>query len=94
LTVNKTTTCNPGQFGEECDTVYQINITDNNPSLNTFNATNTTVVVTLGAGAYSVSETGFQPGLAQCNGFDGGQQIGENIYTCTNFSEDCSGDML
>jgi hypothetical protein len=93
LTVNKTTTCDPEQFGEECDTVYQISITGNNPTPNTFNASDTTVVVTFGAGVYNVNETGFQPGLAQCAGFDGGQLIGENIYTCTDFSEDCSGDI-
>jgi hypothetical protein len=50
----------------------------------------------LGTGQYSVSEAGFVQGLQACSalGFDGGQQTAQaSIFICTNFSEDCDGDI-
>jgi hypothetical protein len=94
LNVTKITHCNVEQFGPEiCNFNPQITVTDDNPTPSSFSANDTPQVVTLGAGQYNVSEAGFVPGLAQCAGFDGGQQIIGNIYVCADFSEDCSGDI-
>jgi hypothetical protein len=90
LTVTKTTIC---EFGDFCGFSPLITVTGTDPTPNSFPAPYTPVVVTLGAGAYSVSEEGYTPGLAQCAGFDGGQNSFLNVYTCTNFSDDCSGDI-
>ena len=94
LNVTKNTQCDVEQFGQEiCNFNPQITVTDDNPTPSSFPASATPQVVTLGAGQYNVSEAGFVPGLAQCAGFEGGQQIIGNIYACADFSEDCSGDI-
>ena len=94
LNVTKNTQCDVEQFGQEiCNFNPQITVTDDNPTPSSFPASATPQVVTLGAGQYNVSEVGFVPGLAQCAGFEGGQQIIGNIYACADFSEDCSGDI-
>jgi hypothetical protein len=93
LTVTKTTTCNPQEFGDICNVNYDFAVNGNNPTPSIFTASDTPIVVTLDAGAYSVIQSNFEPGLAQCAGFDGGQQIEPNTYTCTNLSDDCSGDI-
>ena len=94
LTVTKNTQCDVEQFEQEiCNFNPQITVTDDNPTPSSFPASATPQVVTLGAGQYNVSEAGFVPGLAQCAGFEGGQQIIGNIYACADFSEDCSGDI-
>ena len=94
LTVNKTTICNPQEFGDICSLNPQLTVTGNNASPSIFTASDTPIVVTLDPDAYSVSETGFQPGLEQCGaGFDGGQIIGGPFVVCTTFSDDCSGDI-
>ena len=93
LTVNKTTTC-PQVFGDICNINPQLTVTGKNASPSIFTASDTPIVVTLDPDAYSVSETGFQPGLEQCafHG-DGGQIIGSPFVVCTTFSDDCSGDI-
>ena len=94
LNVTKNTQCDVEQFGQEiCNFNPQITVTDDNPTPSSFPASATPQVVTFGAGQYNVSEAGFVPGLAQCAGFEGGQQIIGNIYACADFSEDCSGDI-
>jgi len=94
LTVDKDTQCNVEQLGQEiCNFNPQITVTDDNPTPGAFPASATPLNVTLGGGEYNVTEAGFVPGLAQCAGFEGGQQIIGNIYACADFSEDCSGDI-
>ena len=94
LTVDKDTQCDVERFGPDiCSFDPQITVTDDNPTPGAFPASATPQNVTLGAGEYNVTEAGFVPGLAQCAGFDGGQQIIGNIYACADFSEDCSGDI-
>ena len=97
LNVIKTTQCDEEEFEDICDFDPQITVSGTNPTPNSFPASHTPTVVTLDPGEYNVDEQGFIPGLQACSalGFDGGQQAAQsgNIVICTNFSEDCSGDI-
>jgi hypothetical protein len=106
LTVNKTTSCDEEEFGDAgpliCRFDPRITVTDTNPTPPSFFASSTPINVTLGAGDYNVTEGGFISALEACSalGFDGGQPLPPpvppgfgNIVICTNFSEDCSGNI-
>ena len=96
LTVTKTTQCDEGEFGAICDFNPQLTVTGTSPNPNSFPATSTPTVVTLGAGQYSVSEAGFVPDLQACSdlGFDGGQPTANaSVFICTDFSADCEGEI-
>src|SRR5215203_4397377 len=96
LTVTKTTQCDTQEFGDICNFNPQITVTGTDPNPISFPASQTPIVVALGTGQYSVSEAGFVPDLQACSalGFDGGQQTAQaDIFICTNFSEDCDGDI-
>ena len=83
-------------MGDICAFDPQITVTDTNPTPPSFPASSTPINVTLGAGDYNVTEEGFVAGLQSCFdiGFEGGQQTAlENVFICTNFTEDCSGDI-
>jgi hypothetical protein len=68
-----------------------------NPTPSSFLASDTPISVTLGAGLYEVIEERFDPDFQQClsRGFDGGRETfpGHEVIICTDFSEDCSGDI-
>ena len=96
LTVNKTTICNPQEFGDFCNFNPIITVTGNNPTPGSFPASEATPkVVTLDEGLYSVSESGFGLGMQPClsRGFDGGQIIAQNTIVCTNIDDSCSEDI-
>ena len=96
LTVTKTTQCDEQEFGDICNFNPQITVTGTDPNPISFPTSQTPIVVTLGTGQYNVSEAGFVPGLQACSalGFDGGQQTAQaDTFICTNFSEDCDGDI-
>ena len=97
LNVIKTTQCNEEEFEDICDFDPQITVSGFNPTPNSFPASTTPTVVTLDPGEYNVDEQGFISALEACSalGFDGGQPVPlfGNIVICTNFSEDCSGDI-
>ena len=97
LNVIKTTQCNEEEFENICDFDPQITVSGFNPTPNSFPASTTPTVVTLDPGEYNVDEQGFISALEACSalGFDGGQPVPVfgNIVICTNFSEDCSGDI-
>ena len=95
LNVIKTTQCNEEEFEDICDFDPQITVSGFNPTPNSFPASTTPTVVTLDPGEYNVDEQGFISALEACSalGFDGGQPVFGNIVICTNFSEDCSGNI-
>jgi hypothetical protein len=99
ITVTKTTTCDVEEFGEEfCEGLreHKISVLGNNPIPSFFFGTPDGQMVFLGAGAYHVDEAGFTEGLEPCKtmGFDGGRHLGGDIFMCTNFSDDCQGEIM
>ena len=100
LNVIKTTTCNVEKFGQEfCNSIREskISVFGNNPTPSFFFGTGPLGTnVSLGPGAYHVDEAGFTEGLESCQmkGFDGGRNlVSDSIFICTNFSDECQGDI-
>ena len=76
---------------------FTIVIEDNNPSQNNFpGASDPGTNVELEPGAYNVTEQGLDsntPQVCANMAFEAGSDLGNNLFICTNFSEECSGDI-
>ena len=79
---------------------FTIVIEGNNPSQNNFPGSSTGTNVELELGAYNVTEQGLNPvtpAICSTMGFEAGQvvstDISGNLFICTNFSEECEGDI-
>ena len=102
LTVVKNTECQAGPTICEQNPIQPSQFTivieeGNNPSQNEFPGSSTPGTdIQLGPGPYSVTEEGLDPVTPQiCSTmeFDAGSDLGENLFICTNFSEECEGDI-
>lgn len=78
---------------------FNVVIEGKNPSQNNFPGSSIGTNVELEEGRYSVSEEGLDPVTPElCNtmSFEAGQvasELGENLFICTNFSEECEGNI-
>ena len=80
---------------------FTIVIDGNNPSLNNFpGSSGTGTDVELEAGAYNVTEQGLDPvipAICRTMGYEAGQVVSTGIsgdlFICTNFSDECEGDI-
>ncbi len=69
---------------------------DNNPSQTSFAGSSTGTNVELEPGPYSVSEQGLDPTtptICTNMGFEAGSTLENNLFICTNFSDECKGDI-
>ena len=76
---------------------FTIVIEDNNPSQNNFpGASNSGTNVELEPGAYNVTEQGLDsntPQVCANMAFEAGSDLGNNLFICTNFSDECEGNI-
>ena len=103
LTVVKNTECQAGPTICNQNPIQPSQFTivieegNNNPSQNQFPGSSTPGTdIQIEPGPYSVSEEGLDPVTPQiCSTmeFDAGSDLGENLFICTNFSEECEGDI-
>ena len=69
---------------------------DNNPSQTSFAGSSTGTNVEIEPGPYTVSEQGLDPTtptICTNMGFEAGSTLGNNLFICTNFSDECKGDI-
>jgi hypothetical protein len=101
LTVIKNTRCEVDSRICEQNIFQPSNFTiiveeDNNPSQITFPGSSTGTNVELEPGPYSVTEEGLDPitpEICSTRGFDVGSDVGADLFVCTNFSDECEGDI-
>src|SRR5918993_4058699 len=101
LTVIKNTECEADAQTCEQNPIQPSNFTimidGNNPSQNNFPGSSSPGTnVELEPGAYNVTEQGLDPVIpAICNtmGFEAGSTLDEDLIICTNFSDECEGDI-
>jgi hypothetical protein len=101
LTVIKNTRCEVDSRICEQNIFQPSNFTiiveeDNNPSQITFPGSSTGTNVELEPGPYSVTEEGLDlitPEICDTMGYDAGSDVGANLFICTNFSDECEGDI-
>ena len=100
LTVIKTTECQADAQTCQQNPIQPSNFTvvinDNNPSQNNFPGSSTGTDVELEPGAYNVTEQGLDPVtpvICSPMDFDSGSTLGDDLFICTNFSEECEGDI-
>src|ERR687897_3412709 len=76
---------------------FPIVIEGNNPSQNNFpGSSGTGTNVALEAGPYNVTEQGLDsvtPAICSTMGFEAGSTLDEDLFICTNFSDECEGDI-
>src|SRR5918994_900931 len=76
---------------------FTIVIEGNNPSQNNFpGSSGTGTNVALEAGPYNVTEQGLYfvtPAICCTMGFEAGSTLDEDLFICTNFSDECEGDI-
>jgi YVTN family beta-propeller protein len=68
----------------------------NNPSQNNFPGSDVGTDVELEPGAYNVTEEGLEtptPHVCSREGFEAGSSFGDNLFICTDFSDECDGDI-
>ena len=100
LTVIKNTQCQADPAICEQNPIQPSNftvvITGNNPSQNNFPGSSTGTKVELEPGAYNVTEQGLDPvtpAICSSRGFEAGSDLGDDLFICTNFSDECEGDI-
>ena len=104
LTVIKNTDCQADPATCEQNPIQPSNFTvvidGNNPSQNNFPGSSTGTNVELEPGAYNVTEQGLDPvtpAICSTLGFEAGRNVSSgisgNLFICTNFSEECEGDI-
>jgi hypothetical protein len=100
LTVIKKTACQADT--QTCQQIqiqpsnFTIVIDGNNPIPDEFSGESTGTNVELEAGPYNVTEQGLDPNtppVCANMSFEAGSDLGNNLVICTNFSQDCSGDI-
>jgi hypothetical protein len=100
LTVFKKTACQADT--QTCQQIqiqpsnFTIVIDGNNPIPDEFSGESTGTNVELEPGPYNVTEQALDPNTPQVcanMAFEAGSDLGNNQVICTNFSEDCSGDI-
>jgi Collagen triple helix repeat (20 copies) len=76
---------------------FTIVIEGNNPSQNNFTGSSGTGTnVELEPGAYNVTEQGLDPvtpAICSTLEFEAGSDLGEDLFICTNFSDECEGEI-
>ena len=101
LTVIKNTQCQADPAICEQNPIHPSNFTvvldGNNPSQNNFPGSSSPGTnVELEPGAYNVTEQGVDPVIpviCSTMGFKAGSDLGDNLLICTNFSDECEGDI-
>ncbi len=101
LTVIKNTQCQADPAICEQNPIQPSNFTlvveGNNPSQNNFPGSSSPGTnVELEPGAYNVTEQGLDPVIpviCSTMGFKAGSDLGDNLFICTNFSDECEGDI-
>ncbi|HZB17021.1 MAG TPA: VCBS repeat-containing protein [Nitrososphaeraceae archaeon] len=104
LTVIKTAACQADTETCEQNPIVPSNFTvvidGNNPSQNNFPGSSAGTDVELEAGPYNVTEQGLDPvtpAICSTLGFEAGQVVSAgisgNLFICTNFSDECEGDI-
>ena len=101
LTVIKNTSCEIDSQICEQNIFQPSNFTivieeDNNPSPISFPGSSTGTNIELEPGPYNVTEEGLDPiipEICSTRGFDAGSDLEANLFICTNFSEECDGDI-
>jgi hypothetical protein len=80
---------------------FTIVIDGNNPSQNNFPGSSTGTNVELEAGPYNVTEQGLDPttpAICSTLGYEAGRMVSSgisgNLFICTNFSDECEGDII
>ena len=104
LTVFKNTECQAD--AQTCEQIqfqpsnFTVGIDGNNPSQNNFPGSSTGTNVELEAGPYNVTEQGLDPvtpAICSTLGYEAGQVVSAGIsgdlFICTNFSDECEGDI-
>src|SRR5215208_6067339 len=76
---------------------FTVVIEEGNPSQNNFpGSSGTGTNVELEPGAYNVTEQGLDPvtpAICSTMGYEAGSDLGDNLFICTNFSEECEGNI-
>ena len=100
LTVIKNTECQADTQTCEQNPIQPSNFTvvieGNNPSQNNFPGSSTGTDVELEAGPYNVTEQGLDlvtPANMYYMEFEAGTTLENNLFICTNFSDECEGDI-
>jgi hypothetical protein len=101
LTVIKNTICEVDPQICEQNIFHPSNFTiiieeGNNPSQNQFPGSSDGTNIELESGSYSITEEGLDfihPAICSTRGFDAGSDVGANLFICTNFSDECKGDI-
>jgi hypothetical protein len=104
LTVIKNTECQADVQTCEQNPIQPSNVTivieGNNPSQTNFPGSSTGTNVELEPGAYNVTEQGLDPvtpAICSTMGFEAGRNVSSgisgNLFICTNFAEECEGDI-
>jgi hypothetical protein len=100
LTVVKNTSCQADTATCEQNPIHPSNFTisiqGNNPSQNNFPGLSTGTDVELEAGPYNVTELELdpvKPAICSTMGFEAGSTLDEDLFICTDFSDECDGDI-
>ena len=101
LTVIKNVDCQADPATCEQNSIVPSNFTividGNNPSQNNFpGSSGTGTNVELEAGPYNVTEQGLDPvtpAICSDMGFEAGSDLGDDLFICTNFSDECEGEI-
>ena len=102
LTVIKNTQCQAYSAICEQNPIHPSNFTlvieGNNPSQNNFPGSSSPGTnVELEPGPYNVTEQGLDPVtpvICSTMGFETGSDLGDDLFICTNFSDECEGDII